>query len=93
MCIKGVPETPTPTPAPAPNLKQTYHGEESWNTLGEHCAKVYNTSYNTLNEKESYASYETDNKLLISERNVQKTCQVEEGHHHRTNQLISKESI
>ena len=47
--------------------------------MGEHCAKVYNTSYNTLNEKESYASYETDNKLLISERNVQKTCQVEEG--------------
>ena len=61
--------------------------------MGEHCAKVYNTSYNTLNKKESYASYETDNKLLISERNVQKTCQVEEGHHHRTNQLISKESI
>ena len=43
--------------------------------MGEHCAKVYNKVYN----KESYASYETDNELLISERNVHKTCQEEEG--------------
>ena len=68
-------ETPTQTQQSDPDLKKLHHGGESLDQLGEHCAKVYDTSYSTRKEMESYACYETDDEFLFSRGTLQKASQ------------------
>ena len=68
-------ETPTQTLPPDPDLKKPHHGGESWDQLGEHCARVFDTCYSTKREMESYASYEIDDESLFNRETVQKASQ------------------
>ena len=70
-------ETPTQTLPPDPDLKKPHHGGESWDQLGEHCARVFDTCYSTKREMQSYASYEIDDESLFNRETVQKASKTD----------------